>query len=231
MDYIKPIETYYNGYRFRSRLEARWAVFFDSMEIQYEYEPEGFELPSGEYYLPDFHLPSLKTYVEVKHSGEDFISFPDEDSVKFDDEFSKYGEFAHEMAMNDFGVWFVFGDPKNALREEKSNYLFFKGFCYPKWDDRNDYICECNGCEKKSSECLHEGEFASGEISLIYKKGFISKNPLYGKTPTVLPLETIIDGLHENDQSFKKNIKKIRDKMVDAANKARKARFEHGESQ
>ena len=26
---IKPIETKYNGYRFRSRLEARWAVFFD----------------------------------------------------------------------------------------------------------------------------------------------------------------------------------------------------------
>lgn len=25
---IKPIETIYNGYHFRSRLEARWAVFF-----------------------------------------------------------------------------------------------------------------------------------------------------------------------------------------------------------
>ena len=27
---IKPIETNYKGYRFRSRLEARWAVFFDA---------------------------------------------------------------------------------------------------------------------------------------------------------------------------------------------------------
>lgn len=25
---IKPIETKYDGYLFRSRLEARWAVFF-----------------------------------------------------------------------------------------------------------------------------------------------------------------------------------------------------------
>jgi hypothetical protein len=40
---IKPIETRYKGYRFRSRLEARWAVFFDTMEIPWEYEKEGFK--------------------------------------------------------------------------------------------------------------------------------------------------------------------------------------------
>lgn len=53
---IKPIETVYNGYRFRSRLEARWAVFFDALGVEYEYEPEGFTLPSGEKYLPDFRV-------------------------------------------------------------------------------------------------------------------------------------------------------------------------------
>ena len=41
---IRAIETRYNGYRFRSRLEARWAVFFDTLGIRYEYEPEGFDL-------------------------------------------------------------------------------------------------------------------------------------------------------------------------------------------
>ena len=51
---IKPIETLYNGYRFRSRLEARWAVFFDVMGIKYQYEPEGYFLPDGTMYLPDF---------------------------------------------------------------------------------------------------------------------------------------------------------------------------------
>lgn len=50
---IKAIETRYKGYRFRSRLEARWAVFFDALNISWEYEPEGYKLPSG-YYLPDF---------------------------------------------------------------------------------------------------------------------------------------------------------------------------------
>ena len=32
---MKAIETEYNGYRFRSRLEARWAVFFDALGIEY----------------------------------------------------------------------------------------------------------------------------------------------------------------------------------------------------
>ena len=41
---IMPIQTQYDGYLFRSRLEARWAVFFDNAKIAYEYEPEGYEL-------------------------------------------------------------------------------------------------------------------------------------------------------------------------------------------
>jgi hypothetical protein len=63
---IKAIETVYNGYRFRSRLEARWAVFFDAMSIKYEYEPEGFELGDGYRYLPDFYLPDNDVWVEIK---------------------------------------------------------------------------------------------------------------------------------------------------------------------
>lgn len=54
---LKAIETVYNGYRFRSRLEARWAVFFDEMGIAYKYEPEGYDLGNGNWYLPDFWLP------------------------------------------------------------------------------------------------------------------------------------------------------------------------------
>lgn len=61
----KAIETTYNGYRFRSRLEARWAIFFDTMCIEYEYEKEGFHLPSGDY-LPDFWLPEWEVWFEIK---------------------------------------------------------------------------------------------------------------------------------------------------------------------
>lgn len=62
---IKAIETHYNGYRFRSRLEARWAKFFDAQRIAYDYEKEWFELPGGRY-LPDFWLPVVKMWGEVK---------------------------------------------------------------------------------------------------------------------------------------------------------------------
>lgn len=54
---ISPIETRYRGYRFRSRLEARWAVFFDRCGIQYDYERQGFDLGDGIRHLPDFYLP------------------------------------------------------------------------------------------------------------------------------------------------------------------------------
>ncbi|MBV2366201.1 PDDEXK family nuclease [Streptomonospora nanhaiensis] len=52
---ITPIETRYAGHRFRSRLEARWAVFFDQLGIPWEYEPQGY-LVDGAPYLPDFLL-------------------------------------------------------------------------------------------------------------------------------------------------------------------------------
>ena len=76
---ITPIETYYNGCKFRSRLEARWAVYFDLCGIDWEYETEGYEitLENGHTvkYLPDFVLHNIiintkyiipNLYVEVK---------------------------------------------------------------------------------------------------------------------------------------------------------------------
>ncbi len=62
---IEAIETKYNGYGFRSRLEARWAVFFDSLGIEYCYEHEGFNV-NGTWYLPDFWLPQFNCWAEVK---------------------------------------------------------------------------------------------------------------------------------------------------------------------
>jgi hypothetical protein len=69
---IQAIETQYRGYRMRSRLEARWAVFFDSLGIQWRYESEGFNV-NGRPYLPDFFLsygpggqPGWGFWVEIK---------------------------------------------------------------------------------------------------------------------------------------------------------------------
>ena len=60
-----PIATAYAGCRFRSRLEARHAVMFDALNIEWEYEPQGFVV-DGKPYLPDFRLPDLRLWVEIK---------------------------------------------------------------------------------------------------------------------------------------------------------------------
>lgn len=59
---ITPKETVYAGYRFRSRLEARWAAFFDLLGWKWDYEPIDFGTWS-----PDFAIYGNQTvYVEVK---------------------------------------------------------------------------------------------------------------------------------------------------------------------
>jgi hypothetical protein len=77
---IKAIETIYAGHRFRSRLEARWAVFFDTMGIRWLYENQGYQLedrlgvldePAPINYLPDFWLPEFSLHAEVKGSLTD----------------------------------------------------------------------------------------------------------------------------------------------------------------
>lgn len=80
---VRPIETEYAGCRFRSRLEARWAVVLDAKGLKWEYEPEGFETPCGRY-LPDFRVTLApapgpdglphQVWLEVKPEG--FIPGP-----------------------------------------------------------------------------------------------------------------------------------------------------------
>ena len=63
---IKPKETFYDGHRFRSRLEARWAVFFNALNVPYEYEPEGFVLSDNKVYLPDFRVKCYGTRGDIR---------------------------------------------------------------------------------------------------------------------------------------------------------------------
>jgi hypothetical protein len=116
---IQPIETYYRGHRFRSRLEARWAVFMDAAGIEWQYESEGFRV-NGAYYLPDFWLPKLKTFVEVK---------PDEESAQ------AAVPILRNLAtgMNRHGVVFI-GIPDVPLPK----LISVNGFAV--------YWCECSFC-------------------------------------------------------------------------------------
>jgi hypothetical protein len=71
---MKPLPTYYDGVTFRSRTEARWAVFFNKIGWEWKYEDQGFELDGGGSYLPDFSikLPNMNEWwVEVKPDNFD----------------------------------------------------------------------------------------------------------------------------------------------------------------
>lgn len=56
---IKAHPTPYNGVLYRSRLEARWAAFFDLCEWEHEYEPIDLEE-----WTPDFYVKIPCTHSE-----------------------------------------------------------------------------------------------------------------------------------------------------------------------
>jgi len=94
---IQPIPTKYKGIEFRSRLEARWAVFFDTLEIRWEYEPECFDLGNGIYYTPDFKVyPNEKGLFEFSgwNYGKD----------TFYAEVKKHVEFDLNISFNDLKI-------------------------------------------------------------------------------------------------------------------------------
>lgn len=69
IEHTEAVPTLYSLTRFRSHLEADWAATLDTHGIAWEYEPQEVALPSGTRYLPDFWLPELGTWIEVKGPG------------------------------------------------------------------------------------------------------------------------------------------------------------------
>lgn len=99
---LQAIETTYNGVRFRSRLEARWAHFFDQVGMGWRFEPEGWVLPSGRRYVPDFEIAGCA--VEVKPTEE-----------AFEQSKARLVEFvgSHDE-LSDFELWVLIGPPEEA---------------------------------------------------------------------------------------------------------------------
>lgn len=65
-----PLTIQYGGYRMRSKLEAKWAVFLDYLQIEFQYEPRVYSLEGNLGYLPDFYLPEQDVFLEVKPDKE-----------------------------------------------------------------------------------------------------------------------------------------------------------------
>jgi hypothetical protein len=129
---IKAIETRYAGRLFRSRLEARCAVFLTALGCKWEYEPEGFELPSG-YYLPDF-----KVYDDKNYAGYFWIECKPVQPQYTEDDLSKEVRLARELSGGTkAGVLLFSGDSFDAIRQ-----LYFE----EKKDD--EWLQVYEGCGK-----------------------------------------------------------------------------------
>lgn len=67
---LRARPTTYKGIKMRSRLEALYAEHLDNvMQVAWQYEPECFAAPSGQY-LPDFRV-GQDIYIEVKPPSAD----------------------------------------------------------------------------------------------------------------------------------------------------------------
>ena len=205
--HIKPIETHYRGYRFRSRLEARWAVFFDTLGVEWEYEPEGFVLPNGSKYLPDFRLKCYGTrgniqdkpfvlYVEVKgemtredhqkildFSGWSYLPDYNPDDNGFDENY-------HSAIENMNPVLIVGNIPEVSKTDDTYDNDIFK--CYEGWGffnyetiDADDFGAYPSVKDGKFFLMGDDGNYIDGDLSLVVKAYQTARQARfeYGESP------------------------------------------------
>jgi hypothetical protein len=138
----QPIPTEWRGIVFRSRLEARWALFMDELGLPYVYEQEAYDLPSRRY-LPDFYVPRLSAFVEIKPAAPSR------------DEMLACLELADATRRR---VALFFGAPGHWLgagyAETDSGLLYRPNY---ECDDRY-YFCVCPACKAVGLEYLGRGE-------------------------------------------------------------------------
>lgn len=238
---LKAIETVYNGYRFRSRLEARWAVFFDALGVKYEYEKEGFDLGEAGWYLPDFWLPNEQIWVEIK--GQEPTH----------DEKMKCGKLADDSG---FPVTVFAGDAGYHLAELLPNYIgylvatplysvnIFYGYHAPPeaLSSMDRYLFDTDFCHESGlAEFLAERGFkpppADGTRENVMK--MIDCDRDYFLEAYEKPHPRWIYGIFDHDRSILYEDGRLRfdldhgyvsNLVAEALLKARQARFEHGES-
>lgn len=219
---IKAIETEYKGYKFRSRLEARWAVFFDELNIAYQYEPEGFDKGNGVKWLPDFYLTDLDMYVEVKGTDEqlrkDFYklgAFVDWEGP-LDQQIMILGNIPDYNEIENAGGVYYWLPAFIKLRCNKGVYGDYVTF---RIDETDEVYISDMGVEPNldwdCEACAFEDTDYSEQIKNGEEIGWFNDDDF-----------TINDELISNKCCDYKEVERLRK----AYKKARQARFEHGET-
>ena len=197
---IKAIQTRYKGYHFRSRLEARWAVFFDALGLEWEYEPEGFDLGEAGWYLPDFKVYSTTGCVGWYEIKPKHINI-DEKERKFRQIISKKEKETSRL---------LNGDPVDFLTQ----YIW--SLC-PGCGLIGTSAVVGSGDNEKFISCDFCSDISSPSSTFTSKTGMFN-----GWWPV-----DVFKGMIAIDEPFFIDVK---DFVLRCADKARSARFEHGET-
>ena len=150
---LKAIPTTYNGIKFRSKLEAKYAHAFDRLGIVWIYEGEGFRFKDGTQYCPDFYMPEINTYFEVK-------GVMDEASLH------KIESLAQEADR------VIVGGPQGNMLASIRDKDWYEPFC-----GGYGFIAECSQCKKKwfghisgSYRCPHCGAWDGDHYMASYEE-------------------------------------------------------------
>lgn len=243
---MQAIETRYNGYRFRSRLEARWAVFFDTLGVEWEYESEGYDLADAGYYLPDFWLPGSQFWIEIKSKEN-----------KIDSQYEL--KLASLSSSHQKPVILINGSPgfDLELAIQTTQYMqsfevsAIAGYVYDRWLTNNfvdhDFFPQYHDMDKSLQEWLstsnenplpkHEAELV-GKLDVSTSEGTKELYRMYSLYKTRRGGKPLISRsgdectLVYNNGLFveARNYGQFDHSIMDACNAARSARFEHGEN-
>jgi hypothetical protein len=216
----QPIQTHYAGYHFRSRLEARWAVFFDNLGIKWQYEPQGYTVgPAKRPYLPDFFLPDLQAAVEVKGEQSRLNLDLLADSL--------------EGAREAHSVLILGPIPAEAVTTTPTHLLVYRAFDIRSEPHLHQMLRDYGQAVEKLSDedrkavqrfTSHKGR---GTIAMTQAAFFYGSGPVIGPLAIMpsLPTPDIVDPLTPLAMPV------VQYPKVRAAYKAaRCARFEHGET-
>jgi hypothetical protein len=212
MNHIKAIETTYKGYRFRSRLEARWAVFFETLGIPWKYENEGYEKEVNTVqgtrtmrYLPDFFLPCRwggGMFVEVK-GDKDALKKNWQDNALMHDYDNILPDFHDSVGKVNAGLLLL-----SDIPEASQSKIYFHSVL------------------QHDKGLLKSYAFFNGmELSVVQRSplsDYLGVSPVYGLDSSERDWGIDTKQVH---------VDKYYPKVFDAYAAARGARFEHGEGQ
>ncbi len=130
---MNAIATEFKGVKYKSRIEADMAWALDRLGHQFKYEPKSFLLPSGIHYMPDFWVPDIKLWVEVRGYN----------TQKGESQIQEFGKMIMEG---------VFEDQSDYLVIKKEAVMFAEDaerFGYNEWMT-DVWVSLCYNCHKYS---------------------------------------------------------------------------------